>query len=226
MSVAVIGIGHASRKATQVFAKEQLGFHRRVARHIDPRRFFGWFLGLALPFTIGESLFIAWHNSVVDQVGPTHLAIRAAIGVIGYLVIMLIVYLQAIRPALHKAQSEMLDAGQSEDCPGPLGRDLPTSRAWRPVFAICFVVTAIWLVGVVIMFVFAIWALFMADPAILAPEPLNRDSAFSDKVYAVGLLVISFCIGAAFLLLVWRRWRRCAADGDDSGQSADEHEKD
>jgi hypothetical protein len=81
-------------------------FHQRVAKHIDRRKFFGWSVGLAVPWAMVMQLFIVWHNEVVGQVRPIHLLLRAAVAMAGFGAIVFVVYFKAIRPAVRKARQE------------------------------------------------------------------------------------------------------------------------
>ena len=87
---------------------ELLEIQLRATKHIDPRRFFGWFLGLTIPFTFGFGAFVGWHNSVVNPVQVQHLLFRAAIGAVGYVAIIVFVYFKAVRPAIQKAEQESI----------------------------------------------------------------------------------------------------------------------
>ena len=97
----------ANSWANAVRFKQQLEFHKIVAKHIDRRRFFGWFVGLALPFTIAMSLSIQWHNGFVGEIQPIHLLLRFGLGIVGYSFVLGVVYRTAVRPALKKAQEEV-----------------------------------------------------------------------------------------------------------------------
>ena len=78
----------------------------RAAKYVNPYQAFGWFLALALPWAIAMSAFIGWHNSVVDQVQPWHLVLRLAIGIVGFLPIIVVVFVKAFLPALRKVERE------------------------------------------------------------------------------------------------------------------------
>ncbi len=85
---------------------DQYRLQRRAAKYLNPYQFFGWSLGLALPWALGMSAFIDWHNGVVGQVQPWHLVLRLAIGWVGFLPILVTVYFKAIRPAIRRAEQE------------------------------------------------------------------------------------------------------------------------
>jgi hypothetical protein len=86
--------------------KQAIELNQRVAKYIDRRRFFGWFVGLAVPVTVAMSLFIAWHNDLVGPPQPRHLMLRLAVGSIAYGMIVIIVYWKVFRPAMRKALEE------------------------------------------------------------------------------------------------------------------------
>ncbi len=83
-------------------------FQQRLAatKYVNPYQFFGWFLALALPWVVAMNVFIGWHNSVVEQVHPWHLALRLAIGLAGGLPIIFVTYWKALRPAIRKAEQD------------------------------------------------------------------------------------------------------------------------
>jgi hypothetical protein len=93
-------------KKPAAWIERRLEAQRRIGPHLNPRQFMLWFLGLALPFTLAMSAFIGWHNSVVNPVQPRHLLLRAAIGMAGYLAIIVVVCFNVFRPAMRKAKQE------------------------------------------------------------------------------------------------------------------------
>ena len=89
--------------------KEHLEFSSTVAKHIDRRKFFGWF-GLGLPFAFAMSFIFQWHEDLVGPVQPIHLLLRGGILFVGFGVVLVIVYRKAVRPALKKAYEEIEQA--------------------------------------------------------------------------------------------------------------------
>ncbi len=83
-------------------------FQQRLAatKHINRYQFFGWFLAIAVPWAFAFSAFIGWHNSLVGQVQPWHLALRLAVGVAGFLPAIGVIYWKVLRPAIRKAEQE------------------------------------------------------------------------------------------------------------------------
>lgn len=75
-----------------------------AVRYINPYRFFGWFVGLAIPWALLNSAFIAWHNSAVGTPELKHLVLRGAVGLLGGIAILAIVASKAIWPALQRAE--------------------------------------------------------------------------------------------------------------------------
>ena len=80
--------------------EKQMAIYRVMAKHLDRRKFFGWFLVLAVPFSIVWLLFI-------DRVGPANSPPRMIVSFVGCLVIFNVVYFKAFRPAMMKAQEEV-----------------------------------------------------------------------------------------------------------------------
>lgn len=85
--------------------REQFEFYQMVGKHLDRRKLIGWFLWLALLFaaatTVFEWLFIA------DLQLHYAMPIRAAIGLIGANLVLVVVYYKALRPAQELERQEI-----------------------------------------------------------------------------------------------------------------------
>jgi hypothetical protein len=79
-------------------------YWRRVGRHVRPRRFAGWFLGVNLPIAVGLSAFIAWHSSIVGEADGRHIFLRAVIGLIAFGGGLSVFWWKALRPAMRAAE--------------------------------------------------------------------------------------------------------------------------
>jgi hypothetical protein len=81
-------------------------FWIRVQRHIDPRRFWRWFLGVIIPFALLLSAFIQWHNSIVGEPGPIDLILRFVTALLLFSFGILLVWFKVLRPAIAEAKKE------------------------------------------------------------------------------------------------------------------------
>jgi hypothetical protein len=73
-----------------------------------------------------------------------------------------------------------------------------------------YVFTYVWVAFAVIGLGMCTWALFVADPALMAPGSLNRNSSTAEKVAATGFAVflVAFGVGWLFLTRYLRRRSR------------------
>ncbi|MEX2559409.1 MAG: hypothetical protein WD403_05805, partial [Pirellulales bacterium] len=80
--------------------RKQIEFQLRVAERIPKRRFFGLFVGLALPTALILSALIGWHNSIVGAPTTADIVLRALVGLVAMATIGVLVFCVAILPAI------------------------------------------------------------------------------------------------------------------------------
>ena len=85
---------------------DQIRQQPRIAQHIRPARFFGWFFGVNLPIAVSLSLLIQWHNSVVGQPEAIHLFMRAIVALGAFGIGLSIVYWKVFVPAIRQSRNE------------------------------------------------------------------------------------------------------------------------
>lgn len=90
--------------------KQRLQFQLRIADYIDRRRFFGWFLALAIPWVITMSLFVQWHNRISGSTRASFLSLPMIVGLAGAALIQVIFYFKVIRPAALEAQRQLSES--------------------------------------------------------------------------------------------------------------------
>ena len=87
--------------------KEYIEFNRLVSKHIDRRKFFGWFVALVLPFAFFLSAFVSFANQFGGQLQIALKIAWVAIALVGFVTIEIVLYRKAFRPAALKAREEM-----------------------------------------------------------------------------------------------------------------------
>ena len=77
----------------------------------------------------------------------------------------------------------------------------------RIILDVGYVFMYAWVALAVILLGISTWALFVADPAIMAPGSLNRNSSTAEKVAATGFMVLLVALGVGGIFLI-RHLRR------------------
>jgi lysylphosphatidylglycerol synthetase-like protein (DUF2156 family) len=79
------------------------------------------------------------------------------------------------------------------DLPGCLG---------RIILDIGYVFMYFWLACAVVIVAFTIWAAYIADPSVMSPDSLNRDSPTTEKIAHIVSTVFLVAFGVLWLFLV------------------------
>ena len=82
----------------------------------------------------------------------------------------------------------------------------------RVILGFGVVFTALWLIAVIIGLGVVVWIAFIADPAVAAPDSLNRNSPIADKLRLFGFVLLLACFGViwGFFITYLRRRMECA----------------
>ncbi|MEX2121975.1 MAG: hypothetical protein WD847_20510 [Pirellulales bacterium] len=86
--------------------RKQIEFQLRVARRIRKRRFFGLFIGLALPTMLMLSALIGWHNSILGDPTTADVVLRSIVILVAMAAIGVLVFCWAILPAIREERCE------------------------------------------------------------------------------------------------------------------------
>jgi hypothetical protein len=86
--------------------RERIDFFRQVQSRVAPGRFYRWFLGVSVPIAFLLSMFVVWHNSVVEVLEPRHLILRGVIAIGAFSVGLYIFWRKVIGPAVACIENE------------------------------------------------------------------------------------------------------------------------
>jgi hypothetical protein len=81
----------------------------------------------------------------------------------------------------------------------------------RFIVVVGYVFTYVWLAVATGIATSCVWAAYIADPAVMAPGSLNRDSPTADKVAQIGFAVFLVAFGVVWFLLTRALRRRLKA---------------
>jgi hypothetical protein len=99
----------------------------------------------------------------------------------------------------------------AESKPPKWMRRLEEGDLWGCFLDIAHVFMYFWIAGTVFTAAFVIWAACMADPSVMDPDSLNRDSPAIEKAVHIGFVVFLVAFGVLWLFLI--RFLRRRSDG-------------